>query len=262
MKCTECGHENSNSPRYCTRCGSPLDEQGAQAGQRRETKGADGLFDAPPRIPPPPPPPSMGAARAVVGNVRKTSLDDGFEGAPPPMPGARRTVLEEAGQSGGAGMRYSGPVPMGARGKTILDEGPVASPAGQHGADTGAIPAPGTARIIGWMVSFDRNVAGQAYVLRAGRNRIGRSRDNDVSLFYEPKASDLHATIIWRNNTAAVKDEGSTNGTVVNGEDIGIAQVSPLASGDTLAIGGSTFLVFLIDARTGGKIWPSSPWAA
>ena len=140
----------------------------------------------------------------------------------------------------------------------MLDEGPVVPPsAGGQAAAKG--PAVGTARIVGWMVSFDKNPAGQEYVLRAGRSRIGRGRDNEISLFFEDKASDLHATIIWRNGNCAVKDEGSTNGTAVNGEDIGIGSVAPLVTGDSLTIGGSTFLVFLIAQAKGRELWPS--WA-
>lgn len=111
------------------------------------------------------------------------------------------------------------------------------------------------------MVSFDHNAAGQDYLIRAGRTRIGRGRDNEVSIFYEAKASDLHCTIIWRNGQAAIKDEGSTNGTFVNGEDIGIANVQAIRSGDTVTIGGSTFQVFLLEATVAAQIWPASAWS-
>lgn len=164
-----------------------------------------------------------------------------------------------------AAMRPSAPVPAAGGGRrTVLDEGPLPGAAPGPGGAPGApvAPSPGVARVVGWMVSFDRNPAGQDYQIRAGRNRIGRSRDCDISLFFEPKASDVHAAILWRNGNAAVIDENSTNGTLVNGDDIGIGKSRDLQSGDTLTIGGSTFVVFLIDPRQARTTWPGSAWAA
>ena len=267
MKCSECGHDNPNNPKYCTRCGQLMGAAAAGgAGQVRKTVGMEDMFDAPasrPYAPPPPPaayppplPPSS-AGSQPSGQVRRTVLEEaGGSSLPPPV--------------AAPAYRQSQPMPAAAglpkANRTVLDEGPMptaAQPSPQAGGQpAAAVAGPGTARIVGWMVSYDRNVAGQDYVLRAGRNRIGRGRDNEVSLFFESKASDTHATIIWRNGNAAVKDEGSTNGTLVNGEDIGIAQVQALQSGDTLTIGGSTFVVFLVDLRMAKQTWPQSPWAA
>lgn len=266
MKCLECGHDNLNNPKYCTRCGQLMGTApSGAAGQVRKTVGVDGMFDGPPATAYAPPPapayaPAPGAGSAAVqpsGQVRRTVLEEGG-GAVGPAPAAAPAY--RPAQQGPAAAA------MPQRNRTVLDEGPLPGAGAQAGQSGGhaatAAPAPGTARIVGWMVSYDRNVAGQDYVLRAGRNRIGRSRDNEVSLFFEAKASDIHATIIWRNGNAAVKDEGSTNGTLVNGEDIGIAQVQALQSGDTLTIGGSTFVVFLVDLRMARHTWPQSPWAA
>lgn len=194
MKCSECGQDNPQNPRYCTRCGyflassdpgnGPGPAQGGR-GHVRETKGEDGLFSEVPR-------PQVVQA-----------------------PGSMKTRLDEE------------------------------------------VPA---ARMVGWMVTCLAGGQDYAFTLRAGRNRVGRGRDNEVSLFFEPKASDSHATIIWRAGSAAVKDEGSTNGTFVNGRDIGIGQVSPLASGDTLKIGGTVFLVYLVDPGRAAELWPDSGW--
>lgn len=264
MKCIECGHENPNSPRYCTRCGQPMGGVEGAAGQVRKTQAEAGLFDSPPVptspwTPPAPPPQLMPAPLPTVGQVRRTVLEEGgaaAAAAPPPLPGAMSLPAMP-------GQRPSGPVPQaGGRNKTVLDESPMPAAPAAPGQAQQVVQAPGTARAVGWMVSFDRNVAGQDYVLRAGRNRLGRGRDIEVSLFFEPKASDLHATIIWRNGQVAVKDEGSTNGTMVNGDDIGIGAVSPLHTGDTLTIGGSTFIVFFVDPKQARATWPNSPWAA
>lgn len=241
MNCTECGSSNAPGTRYCTRCGTALGA-GSGGGQRRETAAEPGVFGGAPAVP--------AAARAPSGAVRRTVLEEapgaparstGPVPPPPPPPAGARPAAAAASPA--------------SRGKTVLDEGPVA-PGGPGGA-----AASGQARIVGWMVSFDHNGAGQDYVIRAGRTRIGRGRDNEVSVFYEAKASDLHCTVIWRNGQTAVKDEGSTNGTMVNGEDIGIAAVQAIKSGDTITIGGSTFQVFLLETAVAAQIWPSSPWS-
>jgi predicted component of type VI protein secretion system len=135
----------------------------------------------------------------------------------------------------------------------MLDEGPAA---GAGGAAAGPRPAAHLTRIVGWMVSYDFNETGQAYDLRAGKTTIGRARDCGISLFYDGKASDHHATLIWRDGKCAVKDEASTNGTKVNGEDIGIGAVHALGTGDNLTVGSSTFLVFLVDSAQATVLWP------
>ncbi len=106
------------------------------------------------------------------------------------------------------------------------------------------------------MVSFDFNPAGQDYVIRAGKTSIGKSRDNDVSLFFDNRVSDEHAFIIYRNGQCKVQDKSSTNGTIINGEDIGIGDVADLTNGDTLTIGGSTFIVCLLDKDQVKATWP------
>lgn len=249
MNCPECGATNAASTRYCTRCGTPLGG-GAPAGQERKTTADTGVFGVGPgKTAPPPMPPS----RPSSGAVRRTVLEDAGGGSaatpPPPMPrGAGPSPLRPP----------RGPAPQG-RSRTVLDEGaPASAPAGGGSGGRPAVAA--GARIIGWMVSFDHNGSGQDFPLRAGKTRIGRGRDNEISLFFESKASDLHCTLIWRNGKTAIKDEGSTNGTLVNSEDIGIAGVQQLSHGDTLTVGKSTFQVFLINPDVAAQIWPSSGW--
>ena len=106
------------------------------------------------------------------------------------------------------------------------------------------------------MVSFDFNNTGQDYQLRAGKNQIGRNRDCDISLFFDGEVSGNHADIIWRSGQCAVKDNGSSGGTFVNGEDIGIGGVHPLKSEDALRVGKSTFKLYLLDETERLTLWP------
>ena len=166
---------------------------------------------------------------AVRGQPRKTQAEEGL------------FSTAQASPSGAAPNKAPASPP--ASRSTKLDEGDDAE-----------------ARVVGWMVAFQASGASHSFVLRAGRNRMGRGRDNDISLFFEPRASDTHATLIWRSGRAAVKDEGSSNGTYVNGRDLGIGESGQLQSGDVLRIGGTKFLVFLIDPDRARETWPKSPW--
>ncbi len=114
-------------------------------------------------------------------------------------------------------------------------------------------------RIIGWMVSYDFTRAGQEYVLREGRTRVGQSRESDVSLFYDDQTSGEHCEIISRprGGLCAVVDLRSTNGTHINGDDIGIGGQRDLVSGDVLRVGKSRFKVFLLSKSDIDSLWPS-----
>ena len=110
-------------------------------------------------------------------------------------------------------------------------------------------------RVVGLFLTYDFNPYGQTYTLREGKNTIGRSRDNDISLFFDDTVSERHATIIYRNGHIAIKDEGSTSGTYVNKEDIGIGEVCKLKDRDVVRIGKARFLTFLVDHEEYKTIW-------
>ncbi len=119
--------------------------------------------------------------------------------------------------------------------------------------------APRKARVVGWMVSFDFNESGQEFAVREGRNVIGTNRDCDICLFFDKKVSDVHAVLVSRRGKCAIKDEMSTNGVFVNGEDIGPGERSKVVSGDVLKFGISTFKVFLLDPEEVLQLWPTLP---
>ncbi len=84
---------------------------------------------------------------------------------------------------------------------------------------------------------------GRIYELRKESLTIGRSRDSDI--FLEDLAvSRLHASIVNEGSgNFALKDEGSANGTKVNGQVVNKNQFYPLQEGDNIQIG-QTVLVF------------------
>ncbi|TAM91279.1 MAG: DUF2662 domain-containing protein [Jatrophihabitans sp.] len=76
---------------------------------------------------------------------------------------------------------------------------------------------------------------GQRYDLRLGSNVIGRGADSDLQLL-DQGVSRRHLDIQFDGTCATVYDLGSTNGTAVNGHEVG-SQV--LRHGDVLRIGHS-----------------------
>ena len=84
---------------------------------------------------------------------------------------------------------------------------------------------------------------GRVYEVRKETLSIGRSRESDI--FLEDLAvSRLHASIVNQGNGSyALRDEGSANGTKVNGQLVNKYQVYPLNEGDKIQLG-QTVLVF------------------
>jgi hypothetical protein len=84
---------------------------------------------------------------------------------------------------------------------------------------------------------------GRIYEVRKESLSIGRSRESDI--FLEDLAvSRLHSSIVnMGNGNYALKDEGSANGTKVNGQLVSKNQTYPLQEGDRIQLG-QTVLVF------------------
>jgi len=66
---------------------------------------------------------------------------------------------------------------------------------------------------------------------------IGRRRGADVILPHAA-VSQLHAVLEAKGASYAIRDEGSTNGTRVNGQRIAPGRLKPLRAGDRIEIGG------------------------
>jgi pSer/pThr/pTyr-binding forkhead associated (FHA) protein len=76
---------------------------------------------------------------------------------------------------------------------------------------------------------------GRMFELRKDRVTIGRSRDSDI--FLEDLAvSRLHTTINRESADYVLRDEGSANGTYINGKRI---TEQPLEEGDEIQVGQS-----------------------
>jgi pSer/pThr/pTyr-binding forkhead associated (FHA) protein len=68
---------------------------------------------------------------------------------------------------------------------------------------------------------------------------VGRAGDADVVLA-DPTVSRHHASLSAQGETAVVEDLQSSNGTFVNGEQVG--QPRRVGAGDVIGLGGSTMI--------------------
>jgi len=74
-----------------------------------------------------------------------------------------------------------------------------------------------------------------SFPLDSNLMRIGRGLDNDIVL-EDPRISRQHAQIVFKSRRFLIADQGSTNGTYVNGTPVSTQQV--LRDGDIVSLGG------------------------
>ena len=108
---------------------------------------------------------------------------------------------------------------------------------------------PGAA-VRGFLVSFQTNQNGDFWPLKGGRITIGRAQSVDGLDIALPDAtiSSRHAAMHVDGiaGTVAVEDTGSTNGTYVNEEHIGLNGRRDLRDGDKVRFGGYTTIVKIV----------------
>lgn len=123
--------------------------------------------------------------------------------------------------------------------KTIFDS---AAPAPADPKDPFAPPG---RRIVGFLVTFDRVPEGTHWVVREGRNTLGRDEACDIVIEGDEMVSSTHAVLLWRNGRAIVDDEKSQNGTYLNGADV--MEKTDVKDGDVLRLGRTRLMCKLLD---------------
>jgi hypothetical protein len=101
------------------------------------------------------------------------------------------------------------------------------------------------------VLGFDAMVA---YSVGAGADRIetiGRATTNDI-IVEDPSVSSAHAEITWQSgpSVVAIRDLGSTNGTFINGAQVG-DQFAILSDGEVVSLGDAAFVFVTIDSLEG-----------
>ncbi len=116
-----------------------------------------------------------------------------------------------------------------ASGNCSCSVAPGASPFGAPAAVAGCSP-----RLIGTQGTY----SGHIFDLSSPSCVVGREPTNGVALPNDTTASRRHATITLSDGGCVIRDEGSSNGTFVNGAKI---TEQKLTSGDEIQVGGTKF---------------------
>ena len=92
-----------------------------------------------------------------------------------------------------------------------------------------------------------------------GVTTIGRRAENSIVLRDDPYVSGNHAQIIAEEDTFRLTDLGSTNHTLVNGEELTANEPRLLASGDEIVIGGAAYRFERIEGADEAPLAAASP---
>jgi FHA domain-containing protein len=101
-------------------------------------------------------------------------------------------------------------------------------------------------KIVGWLITYNRNPDGEDFRIYAGYNRIGANPVCDIMLEDET-VSGSHSIIVYRDGRCLIKDDLSRNGTFVNGREI--TEAHPLQNYDQIRLG-NTYLTYISARRT------------
>ena len=95
--------------------------------------------------------------------------------------------------------------------------------------------------VVGWLVGINGASRGESYIVRMGRNVIGRDRRSDI-VVNDDQASSHHADLVFRpeERRFILMDHNSTNGTYVNETEIEPRR--DLLPKDIIRIGSQKFL--------------------
>lgn len=104
----------------------------------------------------------------------------------------------------------------------------------------------GGRKVVGLLVSYSANPAGEIYKVYEGRTTIGRDSTCDIPFPNDTHMSAKHFLIqfVEAKGVFKAKDQGSSNGTFVNGQVYVMDEPIDLKTNDVLVLG-ETKLVFL-----------------
>ena len=241
MYCPNCGSDVEVKNGYCTACGTAVNTRLCPKGHVMDPSWTECKYC----------PPGSGAAwagaSAPAGKGR--TLVEGVAAASP-LPGGfvkGATLLEDspAGFGGGGGAPGKGrtfvdpALKKGDKAKTVFDQG---------GASSTAAAKKAFPKLVGWLVSFSHDESGADYRVREGRNAIGADRnDCEIAISEDQSISTKHASLMYRDGRFQLRDNDSTNGTYVNGQDIFGEGSVTLKDGDTIRFGSTECTLYVID---------------
>ena len=230
MNCPSCKRPNAEGIDFCDYCGTPLatapagkrktEMEGGPAPKHKTEIAADPLDPFAPRI---------GGGGSKPAPVSPAHVQGGGAAADKPK---YKTVFD-----GGAPAA-----------KDPSDPFAPVDPAKKKAADKNA-----GKRIVGFLVTFDRSAEGTYWVIREGRNTMGRDEDCDIVIEGDEMISSVHAVLLWRNGRTIIDDEKSQNGTFLNEADV--MEKTDLKDGDVVRLGRTNLMCRLLDQAKVAALW-------
>lgn len=100
-------------------------------------------------------------------------------------------------------------------------------------------------KLVGFLVTYNRDPNGRAFNIYEGRNFIGRDESCDICIPDDDQMSGRHLSILYRNvdNKFKFRDEQSSNGTFVNKE---LLDDGTLENYDIIRAGSTLFIFIAI----------------
>lgn len=186
------------------------------------------------------PAPAGGSGPATQLGGAPSGLHTHIAGAvPPPIPtggGFASATPKQPFQdvSGTTRMRPQESTPRGG-GHTVI----------RHANRSGGAAATPMRKLVGFLVTYNRDPNGKAFNIYEGRNFIGRDPSCDICISDDDMMSGRHMSILFRNVDSKFKfrDEQSSNGTFVNKQ---LLDDGELENYDIIRAGNTIFIFIAI----------------
>lgn len=206
-------------------------------------------------------PPYNGGATQVIGGASaypaggyggaKTQVVGGASAGAPSY-GTEKTQMVNGPAAGGETSEtviMGGPEASGSEGKTEIRRGPIVpKDENVHIFPPRNQPKPVDRRVVGLLVTYDHNPAGDVHRINEGTNSVGRESTNTIPVPRDREISGQQFKITFRpvDNAYFIRDEQSVNGTYVNGELLDLNTTRILNNYDIIRAGSTTFIFLAI----------------
>lgn len=103
-------------------------------------------------------------------------------------------------------------------------------------------------RVVGLLVSYSANEAGEVYKIYEGRNIIGRGNECDIPFPNDNTMSRDHLLIQYIEAKGAFRaqDKGSSHGTYINGQVCVLGDTMEIKTNDVIVLGSTKFIFLAI----------------
>ena len=99
-------------------------------------------------------------------------------------------------------------------------------------------------RIVGFLITYSHEPSGAYFVIREGRHIIGAGKKTDIRINGDKNMSSEHCILLFRRGLFLMRDNLSTNGTFLNGEEV-TADVQ-LSNYDKIKMGDTEFTLMMV----------------